>query len=133
MSLKKRKLKSAKPESIKTKLRKNDPVMVIAGGSSASGKELKGKIGTISSFNTTKSRAYVSGLNLVKRHKRQTSNQDAAGIVEKEASIHISNLMYFVEKEKRPVRITSRTLDDGRKVRGFLGKEKGDFQQIDFS
>ena len=52
-------------------------------------------------------------------------------ILEKEGSIHISNVMYYREELKRPVRIKIKMLDDGRKVRGFVNPQTKAFEQID--
>ncbi len=93
---------------VKTYLRRNDRVMVIAG------KE-KGKVGKILKI-AKNNRAYVEGVNLVKRHLRAAPGR-SAGIVEKEASIHISNLMLVCPKCTDPVRIGRKILDDGSKVR----------------
>ncbi len=129
--LKQRKAKEAEKKVLKTSLKKNDPVMVISGGNEKSGRVLKGQTGKILKLIPGKNRVVVEGLNMVKRHKRARTNTEAAGIIEKEASIHISNVMYYVEDIKKPVRISSRKLDDGRKVRGYTHPESKKFEQID--
>jgi large subunit ribosomal protein L24 len=58
----------------------------------------------------------VSGVNMVKRHQRQTVKQEA-GIVSKEAPIHLSNLAIADPKDGEPTRVGFKNLDDGRKVR----------------
>jgi large subunit ribosomal protein L24 len=68
-------------------------------------------------------RALVRGVNLVKRHQRQTMNQEG-GIVSKEATIHLSNLAFADPKDGKPTRVGFKTLDDGRKVR--FAKRSGD-------
>ncbi len=93
---------------VKTYLRRNDRVMVIAGKD-------KGKVGKVLRI-AKNNRAYVEGVNMVKRHLRAAPGR-AAGIVEKEASIHISNLMLVCPKCTDPVRIGKKILDDGSKVR----------------
>ncbi len=118
-------------DTLKTKLKTGDPVMVIAGGCEKKGRVLKGATGKVLKMIPGKNRVIVEGVNIVKRHKRATSNQDSAGIIEKEASVHVSNVMYYVEKIKKPVRIAHKTLDDGRKVRGFVNPENKSFEQID--
>ena len=64
-----------------------------------------------------KERALVERLNIVKRHTRARGTQTPQGIVEKEAAIHISNLMIMCDKCNAPVRVGKRVLDDGRHVR----------------
>jgi large subunit ribosomal protein L24 len=71
-------------------IKKGDVVKVIAGDD-------KGKTGTVTSVLTTKNRAIVDGLNIVKRHVKGNQNQEG-GIIEKSASIHISNLALMDSK-----------------------------------
>jgi large subunit ribosomal protein L24 len=61
-------------------------------------------------------RALVRGVNLVKRHQRQTAAQEG-GIISKEAPVHLSNLAYADPRDGKPTRVGFRVLDDGRKVR----------------
>jgi large subunit ribosomal protein L24 len=91
-------------------IRKNDSVMVIAG------KE-RGKTGKVLRVITEKNRALVERMNMVKRHTRARGPQQQAGILEKEASIHLSNLMVMCDKCNAPVRVGRRILPDGDKVR----------------
>ncbi len=114
-----------------TKLRVGDPVMVLLGGNSRKGKVLKGQTGKIQRFMPKKNRVVVEGLNMIKRHKRAVSSNESSGIVEKEGSVHISNVMYYSEDLKRPVRLKMKFLDDGRKVRGFTNPATKKFEQID--
>lgn len=93
----------------KVKLRKGDHVVVIAGKD-------KGKGGQILKVLPKENRAIVSGVNMVRRHQRQTATQEG-GIVAKEAAIHISNLAIEDPKDGKPTRIGYKTLKDGRKVR----------------
>ena len=123
--------KSGEKAVIVTMLRKGDTVMVLTGGNSKKQKELKGQTGKILRFLPKKNRVVVEGLNMVKRHKRATSPQDSAGIIVKEGSIHISNVMFFSDELKRPVRLKTKRLEDGRKVRGFLNPKTKSFVQID--
>ena len=60
-------------------------------------------------------RVIVQGLNMIKRHTRP-SQMGGGGIVEKEASIHVSNVAMLDPKENKPTRVGYKTLDDGRKV-----------------
>ncbi|MFQ5538855.1 MAG: 50S ribosomal protein L24 [Candidatus Binatia bacterium] len=91
-------------------IHKNDSVMVIAG------KE-RGKTGKVLRVLPKKERAFIERVNLVKRHTRPRGPQSPGGILEKEASIHISNLMLMCDKCNAPVRIGKKILEDGEKVR----------------
>ena len=91
-------------------LRKNDNVMIIAG------KE-KGTTGKILKVLSEKDRAIIERLNLVKRHTKPRGPQQPGGIVEKEASIHISNLMLMCDRCNAPIRFGHKVLGDGKKVR----------------
>lgn len=93
----------------KTYLKKNDRVMVI------SGKD-KGKVGKVKSILPVKYRAIVEGVQMIKRHTKPGPNH-AGGIIDKESSIHISNLMLVCPKCTDPVRISKKELEDGSKVR----------------
>lgn len=106
--------------------------MVIAGGHKTK-RPNKGKIGKILGFTgKNKDRVIVEGVNLVKRHQKQSPMPGKPhGIIQKEAGIHISNVMFYVEKLKRPVRIKHSLLADGKKVRGFMNPETKQFEQID--
>ena len=91
-------------------IKKNDKVIVL------SGKE-KGKIGNVLKVDNEKERAIVEKINIVKRHTKPNAANAQGGIVEKEAPIHISNLMIICSKCAEPSRIGKRILDDGSKVR----------------
>ena len=91
-------------------IKKNDKVIVMTG------KE-QGKIGAVLKVDSEKGRAIVEKVNMVKRHTRPGSAQGKGGIIEKEASIHISNLMLVCNKCAEPTRIGKRVLEDGSKVR----------------
>ena len=92
------------------RLRKNETVMVITGRD-------RGKTGKLVRVLPEKGRAVVERLNLVKRHTKARGPQTPYGIVEKEAAIHLSNLMIMCDKCNAPVRIGKRRLEDGRSVR----------------
>ncbi len=94
---------------VNTYLRKNDRVMVMTGKD-------RGKVGKIIAILTKKNRALVEGANIVKRHTKPGPNT-RGGILEKEASIHLSNLMLICPKCTDPVRISRKILEDGTKVR----------------
>ncbi len=91
-------------------IRKNDSVMVIAG------KE-KGKTGKVLKVLPRASAAVIERMNLVKRHTKPRGPQQTGGILEKEAPIHISNLMVMCDKCNAPVRVGSKILANGEKVR----------------
>jgi large subunit ribosomal protein L24 len=91
------------------KIRKKDKVVVISGRD-------KGKSGEVIEVLPKENRVKVRGVNVVKKHQRQTPTQ-AGGIVEIEATIHISNVLHVDPKDNKPTRVGFRTLEDGRKVR----------------
>jgi len=98
------------------KIRKGDKVVVLAGRD-------KGKSGEVIRVMPKESRALVRGVNLVKRHQRQTPRQEG-GIISKEAPIHLSNVTIADPKTGKPTRIGFKILADGRKVR--FAKASGD-------
>jgi large subunit ribosomal protein L24 len=91
------------------KIRKGDKVFVLTGRD-------KGRTGEVVQVMRSEERALVRGVNLVKRHQRQTPTQDG-GIISKEASIHLSNLAIADPKDGKPTRVGFKILPDGRKVR----------------
>jgi len=97
-------------------IRKGDKVVVITGSD-------KGKQGSVLKVFPKDARALVQGVNLVKRHQRQTQTQQA-GIVTKEAPIHLSNIAHADPKTGKATRIGFKTLGDGRKVR--FAKKSGE-------
>ena len=107
----------AKKREFSTMLKVGDTVMVLAGGNSVKEKKLKGEIGKILKLLPKRHRVVVEGINMIKRHKRAATAADAAGIITKEGSVHISNVQFYSEQFKRPVRLGTKVLDDGKKVR----------------
>ena len=95
------------------KIRSGDTVLVIAG------KE-KGKRGRVERVNPTENRLVVEGLNMVVRHMRPRPDVRQAGRVQKESSIHMSNVVLVCNKCTTPTRVKAAYLDDGRKVRVCL-------------
>lgn len=95
--------------SVKLKIKKGDSVVVI------SGKD-KGKRGEVLSVLPQKNRAVVQGVNVAKRHQRQSQTQEG-GIVNKELSIDLSNLAHEDPKDGKATRVGYKILKDGRKVR----------------
>jgi len=94
----------------KLHFKKDDQAIVIAG------KE-KGKSGKILSMISKKECVLIEKVNLVKRHSRPSTKNRQGGIIEKEAPVHISNVMILCSKCNSPVRIGRKTLEDGKKVR----------------
>ena len=98
------------------KIKKGDKVVVLAGRD-------KGRTGEVTQVNPTEERALVSGVNLVKRHQKQTQTTEG-GIISKEAPIHLSNLAIADPKDGKASRVGFKILDDGRKVR--VAKRSGE-------
>ena len=97
------------------KIRKGDMVAVIAGDDK--GTLTHPRTGRVLSVDEAKQRVVVEKVNMVKRHTKARRQGVQSGIVEKEAPIHLSNLMIMCDKCNAPVRMGKRTLDDGRSVR----------------
>ncbi len=93
---------------VKIKIIKNDTVIITTGNS-------KGVQGKVIKVFPKKDRLIVEGLNMVKKHQRPTQENQQGGIVEKEASIHRSNVMLF--HKNKETRISYKILDKGKKVR----------------
>tara|TARA_Y100000310_G_C20035993_1_gene513933 strand:+ start:57 stop:383 length:327 start_codon:yes stop_codon:yes gene_type:complete len=93
---------------IRTKLKKGDNVLVT------SGKD-KGKSGSILSIISKKNRAIVKGINIVKKHQKP-SKQSGGGIIEKELSIHLSNLSFISIKDGKKTKIGYK-YDNNKKIR----------------
>lgn len=91
------------------KIKKGDHVIVLAGRD-------KGKHGEVVQMMPKENRALVRGVNVVRRHQRQTASQEG-GIISKEAPINISNLALEDPKDGKPTRVGFKFLDDGTKVR----------------
>lgn len=91
------------------RIKKGDTVTVIAGRE-------RGKEGKVLSFSHKGDRALVEGLNIIKRHTRPTQTNPSGGIVEKEAGIHLSNLMPMTAGG-HPTRVQYRINEEGKKVR----------------
>jgi len=91
------------------KIRKGDKVVVLAGRD-------KGRTGEVVEVNPAASRALVRGVNLVKRHQRQSAQQQG-GIISKELPVHLSNIAIADPKDGKPTRIGFKINTDGRKVR----------------
>jgi len=92
------------------RIKRDDQVLVLAG------KE-RGKRGQVRDVLRSQDRVVVQGLNMVHRHQKQRNEREPAGIIQKEASIHVSNVKLICKACQKPTRITSRVRTDGVKVR----------------
>jgi large subunit ribosomal protein L24 len=97
------------------KIRKGDKVVVLTGRD-------KGRTGEVIEVNPTAARALVRGVNLVKRHQRQSAQQEG-GIISKELPVHLSNIAIADPKDGKPTRVGFKIGSDGRKVR--IAKRSG--------
>jgi large subunit ribosomal protein L24 len=123
MAAKAKKKPAAKSEKRPEKLRgigarikKGDRIVVVSGRD-------KGRKGEVLRVMPQEDRAVVSGVNMVKRHQKQTARVQG-GIVNRESSIHLSNIAHVDPKTGGPTRIGFRVLGDGRKVR--FAKKSGE-------
>jgi large subunit ribosomal protein L24 len=91
-------------------VRKGDTVMVVAG------KE-RGKKGKVLRVIPEKGRVVVERVNMIKKHQRPTQKVRQGGIIEREGSIHLSNVMLLDPNSDKPTRVGMRALTDGKKVR----------------
>ena len=92
------------------RIRKGDRVVVITGAD-------KGKRGEVLAVRPKDDRAIVQGVNVAKKHTKPQGMGKPGGIIEQEATIHLSNLALIDPKTDKPTRVGFRVLDDGRKVR----------------
>ena len=101
------------------KIKKGDKVVVLTGRS-------KGRSGEVIRVIPEENRAVVRGVNIVRRHQRQTASQEG-GVISKEAPIDLSNIAIADPKDGKPTRVGFKVLDGGKKVR--IAKRSG--EQID--
>ena len=94
----------------KLKIRKGDEVLVTAGRD-------KGHKGEVTKVLPAEQRVFVRGANLVKRHQRPSAENPEGGVVTKEASLHVSNVMHIDPKDGKPTRVGYRVSKDGKKER----------------
>jgi large subunit ribosomal protein L24 len=92
------------------RIRKGDTVLVISGAD-------RGKRGEVMQVLPKEDRARVQGVNVAKKHTKPKGMGQPGGIVEVEATIHLSNLKLIDPKSEKPTKVGFRVLDDGRKVR----------------
>ncbi len=97
------------------KIRKGDRVVVLTGRD-------KGRTGEVIEVRPSENRALVRGVNIVKRHQKQSAAQEG-GIISKEAPIHLSNIAIADPKDGKPTRVGFRIEADGKKVR--IAKRSG--------
>ncbi|WP_413993121.1 50S ribosomal protein L24 [Labrys okinawensis] len=101
------------------KIKKGDKVVVMTGRS-------KGRVGEVIQVFPDENRAIIRGVNVVRRHQRQTASQEG-GVISKEAPIHLSNVAIADPKDGKPTRVGFKVLEGGKKVR--VAKRSG--EQID--
>ena len=97
------------------KIKKGDTVQVISGADS-------GKTGRVIKVYLDTDKVVVEGMNMVKKHTRPTQDNPQGGIIEKEASIHVSNIMLIVSG--KPTRVGFKILENGKKVK--VAKSNGE-------
>lgn len=94
----------------KIRLKKDDKVKIVTGKD-------KGKIGKVLKIDRDHGRVLVENINIIKRHSRPSAQNRQGGIIEREAFVHISNVMLMCSKCMEPVRVGAKVLEDGKKVR----------------
>jgi large subunit ribosomal protein L24 len=99
-----------------SKIKKGDKVVVLAGRD-------KGKSGEVIEVRPSERRALVRGVNMVRRHQRQSASQEG-GIISKEGPIDLSNIAVEDPKDGKPTRVGFKVLTDGKKVR--IAKRSGE-------
>lgn len=97
-------------ESRKSRIRKGDTVVVITGRD-------RGKSGKVLSLDLRAGKVVVEKLNIIKRHTKPNQKVKQGGIMEKEAPLPISNVMYLCPVTQKPTRVGIRLQEDGRRVR----------------
>ena len=97
------------------KIKKGDKVIVLAGRD-------KGRSGEVVEVRPAEGRATVRGVNMVKRHQRQTAQQEG-GIISKELPVHLSNIAIVDPKDGKPTRVGFKIRPDGKKIR--IAKRSG--------
>ena len=100
------------------RIKKGDQVIVTVGGNKKKGKLLKGQMGEV--LRVDGDRVYVSNLNLVKRHtKPNPQANQPGGVIEREAPVHISNVMLFNPATGKGERVATKVLENGKRIRVF--------------
>jgi len=93
-------------------IRKGDTVLVVNG-------EYKGRRGRVLQIERKKNRVLVEGVNMIRRHTKPSSRNQQGGIVEREAPIHVTNVMAWCEAANAPSKISMKRLEDGSRVRVY--------------
>lgn len=96
---------------------KNDTVKILGG-------KYRGKAGKVLKVFPKEDRVIIEGVNIIKKHTKPSQKNQQGGIIEKEASIHVSNVMVIDPKTSEPTRVGFKTLEDGSKVR--VSKKSGE-------
>jgi large subunit ribosomal protein L24 len=96
---------------------KNDTVKILSG-------KYSGKTGKVLKVFPDQDRLIVEGVNIIKKHTKPSQKNQQGGIVEKESSIHVSNVMVIDPKTNEPTRVGFKFLEDGTKVR--ISKKSGE-------
>jgi large subunit ribosomal protein L24 len=94
------------------RIRKGDTVVIITG-------KYKGRRGRVLRAYPSDNRVLVEGVNMMKRHTRPSTRSQQGGIVEREAPIHVSNVMAWCDAAGRPSKIVMKQLEDGTRVRVY--------------
>jgi large subunit ribosomal protein L24 len=104
------------------KIHKNDSVMVIAGNA-------RGKTGKVLKVYPERERIIIEGVNIIKRHSRPSQKNPQGGIVQREGTIHVSNVMLIDPKTNEPTRVGTAVVKDettGKKRRMRVAKATGE-------
>jgi large subunit ribosomal protein L24 len=118
-------------EPVPTSLKKGDSVIVISGGNKNK-RVLKGQVAKIRAIvGENNDRGVLEGLNLYTKNKKALAPGQEGGKIQVERPVHISNVMYYVEKLKKPVRLVKSLSADGKRVRGYKDPSTKKFVQID--
>ena len=96
---------------------KNDMVKILSG-------KYSGKTGKVLKVFPDQNRLIVEGVNIIKKHTKPSQKNPQGGIIEKESSIHVSNVMVIDPKTNEPTRVGYKFLEDGTKVR--ISKKSGE-------
>lgn len=109
-------------EKLKTKIKKNDSVKVVSGNS-------KGAVGKVLFIDRDKGRVIIEGVNIIHRHTKPNQKNQQGGIVKRESSINISNVMLMCPKTNQPTRIGMNLIKDektGKTTKMRLSKKSGE-------
>ncbi len=96
---------------------KNDTVKILTG-------KYRGKTGKVLKVFPDQNRLIVEGVNIIKKHTKPSQKNPQGGIIEKESTIHVSNVMVIDPKTNEPTRVGYKFLEDGTKVR--ISKKSGE-------